>query len=732
MPAAFVSSTDSEHLARIGRAREHALADIGERIARLLRAPVGDAQGRLERDAEIHRLSARRRLLERSAGDACLGRITPADGGAALYIGRTGLSDADGEVLLVDWRSPAAAPFFAATRAHPLGLASRRRYRWQGGAAVEHWDESFTEDAVGADASYDEDSAILRSLEQARTPRMRDVLTTIAADQDAIIRADPRRPLLVEGGPGTGKTVVALHRAAYLSYTDVRLRDRSGGILVLGPHRPYLEYISDVLPGLGEEDVRTCVLADLVPEGASALADPDPEVAALKGDARMVAAIEPAVALYEEPSRTAIKLGVHGEEVRIDAADWADAFAAVQPGTPHNAARPQIWEELAEIVLGRLEESPRDAEEVRSLLERHGPLVRELERSWPLLEPADLVGDLWEVPAYLRRCAPWLGDDQAARLRRTDPRAWTESDLPLLDAARHRLGDPGHERDRARRERARARAAAEMDSLVDYLIDTDGSEMRTLSMLRGDDMAGALLDAAVPAREERRETYAHVIVDEAQELSDAQWTMVLRRCPSHSLTIVGDRAQAAAGFPGSWAERLARAGIDRLAEAGLHLNYRTPQEVMDEAGPMIRAAVPEAVVPISVRASGVPVRHGRPRDLAGVLSDWAAQHEGGTACVIGEPAPSLPEGADPRVRALTPMRAKGLEFDLVVLWEPGALGAGRAGASARYVAMTRATRELVVLGELGRAETTAGLQQQDHRRETAGRREHVIPGSSRT
>lgn len=705
---------DAAQFARIDRALSRALADLEDRTARELRSPARDGQERLERDAEVHRLESRRRLLSRVSRDVCLGRIVPADGSAPRYIGRIGLSDEEGRPVLVDWRSPAAEPFFAATRARPLGLAARRRYRWRDGELIASWDESFLEDGSPGGAApgdqeaavLDEDSAFLASLAEARTPRMRDVLATIAADQDAIIRADARHPLVVDGGPGTGKTVVALHRAAYLSYADVRLRERGGGILVLGPHRPYLDHIADVLPGLGEDEVRTAVLRDLVPESADALPEPDPEVAALKADARMVAAIEPAVALYEEPPQEEVRLEIGGAEVVVDAADWADAFAAVEPGTPHNAARPQIREELAEIVRARLEDAASyDADgraidllqsaQILAALRRSAELTRALHRAWPLLEATDLVGDLWEVPAYLRRCAPWLTAAQRAMLRRPESRAWTDADLPLLDAARHRLGDARTERDRARREAARATAREQMAPVIDDLVAADGTEMRQMSMLRGEDMAEALLGEGSAAPEaDLAGPYAHVIVDEAQELTDAQWAMVLRRCPSRSLTIVGDRAQAGGGFAGTWAERLDRVGIGRVRQEVLHVNYRTPQEVMDVAAPVIRAAVPDANVPLSIRETGIPVRHGTRDELAGILAEWTSTHPAGTACVIGA---DLPAGTDPRVRALSPLQAKGLEFDLVVLVEPEALGEGRAGASARYVAMTRSTRELVIL-----------------------------------
>src|SRR5690625_2121753 len=216
--------------------------------------------------------------------------------------------DGDGNPLLIDWRSPAAEPFFAATHARPMSQTSRRRYRWSDGRITDYWDEAFTDEELKRGTALDDQSAIIASLGASRTERMRDVLGTIQSDQDAIIRADSQGPLVVDGGPGTGKTVVALHRTAFLLYADPRLGQRRGGVLFIGPHQPYLSYVADVLPSLGEEGVRTTTLRSLVPQGADAAGELDGQVAALKSDARMVRAVEPAVAMYEEPPAEPLRL----------------------------------------------------------------------------------------------------------------------------------------------------------------------------------------------------------------------------------------------------------------------------------------------------------------------------------------------------------------------------------------------------------------------------------------
>ena len=697
---------DERHLVAVAENLARQVAALVGRLEEHRRSPVRAGQEVLQRDLETHRLTAQLRTLRRFGLDVCLGRMVRADDPEPVYVGRLGLTDGNGDPLLVDWRAPAAEPFFGATLADPMGLVSRRRYRWARGRVTDYWDEVFTSDALAGNRALDDESAFIASLGGGRTERMRDVLATIRADQDAVIRADARHPLVVDGGPGTGKTVVALHRAAYLLYSDPRVAGGRGGVLFVGPHQPYLGYISDVLPDLGEDGVLTATLRDLVLEGPAAGTETDPEVARLKSSARMADAVEPAIGLYEEPPTEPLTVETDWGEARLTAADWADAFAAPEPGTTHNEAREEVWDALVEIVHGRLgldDEGVTPDRLSRSLRrdDEDDALPAVLGRSWPIIDPADLVGDLWTVPAYLRRCAPWLTGEEVRALQRPHPRAWTTADLPLLDAARVRVGDPRAPARRRRREAALAAEREEMDRVVEHLVATDDSEMHLMSMLRGDDLRRALLDeSGLPGREadQLAGPFAHVVVDEAQELTDAEWQMLLRRCPSRSLTVVGDRAQARHGFTETWPDRLARLGLT-ARERTLTVNYRTPAEVMAAAEPVIRAQVPDANVPVSVRRTGVPVRHGRTAELDAVVDAWVAAHPDGVGCVVGVRESAAWEAFTPRprVRALTPELAKGLEFDLVVLVEPDLLGAGIEGAVDRYVAMTRATERLVVL-----------------------------------
>lgn len=705
---------DEQHFAAIAQSLQQTIDELTGQLDAARKGPGGIGRQAMDRDTEVHRLTARLRALRRFGLDLCLGHMVSAADGETegdtgtgtrtesdapapdpVYVGRLGLTDSTGRRLLLDWRSPAVEPFFGATHANPMGLASRRRYRWTRGRISDYWDEVFTADEFAAHAALDDQSAFIASLGSNRSSRMRDVLGTIQADQDAIIRAGSRGALVVDGGPGTGKTVVALHRSAYLLYSDPRLGHRKGGVLFVGPHQPYLGYVADVLPSLGEEGVQTCTLRDLVAEGAAAKDEPDPGVALLKSSARLVRAIEPAVAFYEEPPAKGMNVTTHWSDIPLSADDWDAAFEAAEPGTPHNEAREQVWEELLTILVDKHEGDASEAL-LRKSLRQNRELLTAFNRAWPLLEAADLVGDLWTVPAYLRKCAPWLTPDEVRQLQRADAQAWTVSDLPLLDAARQRLGDPEASRRNRRHKASVAAEREQMDKVVDSLLAAQDDGEGVMTMLSGADIQSALVDETATATVEPdllAGPFAHIVVDEAQELTDAQWQMLLLRCPSRSFTIVGDRAQARHGFTESWQERLERVGFDRINLATLSVNYRTPEGIMAEAEPVIRAVLPDANVPTSIRTSDLPVVHGPASDLPAILDAWLAAHDEGIACVIGDPT----FRATKRVRSLTPELSKGLEFDLVVLVDPEKFGEGIEGAVDRYVAMTRATQQLVIL-----------------------------------
>ena len=688
-------ASDERHFAAIGESLDRSIAELEERRDATLKTRGESGGEAVERDLEIQRLTSRLRALRLYGLDLCLGRMVPADDNEPTYVGRFGLTDSEGRQLLLDWRSPAAEPFFGATHANPMGLASRRRYRWTLGRVTDYWDEVFS-GALEGHAALDDQSAFIASLGSARTSQMRDVLGTIQADQDAIIRAGSRGALVVDGGPGTGKTVVALHRTAYLLYSDPRLSHRKGGVLFVGPSQGYLAYVADVLPSLGEDGVEICTLRDLVVEGERAGSEPDPFVASLKSSQEMTKVVENAIRQYERPPTVGLTVETPWADIWLDPQDWAEAFDAAESGVTHNEAREQVWDALVEIVADQLvDEVPED--QLRSSLTQNPELRAAFNRGWPLLEAATVVGALWTRPTYLRRCAPWLDTREIDALQRADATAWTLADLPILDAARQRIGDPEEARRNLQRAAAIADAQIQMADVIADLIEADDSEMQVMSILRRPDAQNSLIDeAALPSVDPDllAGPFAHIVVDEAQELTDAEWQMLLRRCPSRSFTIVGDRAQARHGFTDSWQQRLSSIGLDSVEVATLNINYRTPQEVMAEAEPVIRAALPDANVPTSIRSSGVPVRHGAHVDLTAIVDEWISTHPDGIACIIGDPA------FEPRarVRSLTPELSKGLEFDLVVLVDPDSFGDGIEGAVDRYVAMTRATQQLVILG----------------------------------
>ena len=690
-------AADDHHFARIASQLDREVATLEARLAELRRSSGGSGEAALERDTAIHRLSSDLNVLRRFDLDVCLGRMVFAESGDTVYIGRMGLRDEDGHALLVDWRTPMAKPFFAATLASPMGLSTRRRYRWANGLISDYWDERLTSATADDTASLDDQSAFIASLGTSRSAKMHDVLSTIQADQDSIIRAPADAPMVVDGGPGTGKTVVALHRTAYLLYSDPSIA-RGGGLLFIGPNHTYLSYVDDVLPRLGEDGVRLCTLDDLVEEGATA--EDDDRSARLKENLNPGAVIERAVSIYEEPPTTAMVIDTVSGDLTVTPGDWAAAFTSVDADVDHNAARDQVWDELLEILTEAAVDADEDAEplEVRRHLSQDPDLRATLSTAWPILDPLDIVGDLWSVPAYLSLAAPGLTEEEAASLQRADPRAWTKADVPLIDAARRRIGDPA---DLSRKRRAAAEAAAEQDRMADVvedLIAADDSELKQMTMLRGDDLRGALDNPSgreIPDADRLAGPFGHIIVDEAQELTDAQWHMLLDRCPSKSFTIVGDRAQARHGFSQSWDERMNELGLT-ISEVRLSINYRTPAEVMAAAEPVIRAVLPHANVPQSVRQSGNSVRCSRVDEVPSLVDSWLDSHREGTVCVITASPASWNFAEAERVSVMAPAEVKGLEFDLVIVVDPDTFGTGIQGGVDRYVSMTRATAELVI------------------------------------
>jgi len=704
--------------------------------------PSGSPQNRSERDAFATLYEDRIAQLEAVEDRLAFGRLDLTDGDRR-YIGRIGLTDTDHSSLLTDWRAPAAQAFYRATAAHSDGVVRRRHLVTRGRSVTGIEDEVLDLDALGDggtdDAGGDHlsgltgEGALLAALAAGRTGRMGDIVATIQAEQDTIIRADLAGALVVQGGPGTGKTAVALHRAAYLLYSHRRLLERSG-VLLIGPSRVFLRYIDQVLPSLGETGVVTTTIAELYPRLSATGVEPE-AVAEIKGRAELAPVIARAVRQRQRAPARARELRIDGHTVVVTPHDVADAIARARRNhRPHNLARVTFVRDM----LSRLADQyvtqlgfPLASDERGDVLEelRSEREVRiALNLAWMPLTPQKLVEDLFTKPARLAAAAPHLSAADRALLVREPGAPWTPADVPLLDEAAELLGED----DQAARARARMDAenhTAELD-YARRVLQSSGNEGLVSAELLADRFAstGPRLTTAERAAADRTWTYAHVVVDEAQELSPMAWRMLMRRVPTRSMTIVGDVAQTSTqGGAHSWSamlDPLLRSAW-RLTE--LTVNYRTPSVVAEAAQRVARAAnlpvsaltsardVDDALVVERVAATGLA--DGAARHAFGALDMLGDGAEGGRVAVIapGDRLPALRDalhdaGLDENLGSgvtaldaplilLTPREAKGLEFDVVVLVEPAEVGAASAGDL--YVAMTRPTKQLRVVHHAG-------------------------------
>ena len=637
--------------------------------------PGGTHQARYESDVVEETIRARLAQLE--FGDVALvfGRIDPADTDERFYIGRIAVADKHQEPVVVDWRAPIAEPFYRATGRNPLGLARRRHFATRGRRVLDIEDEVFTGDSSdGALDGIVGRGALIAALERGRTGRLSDIVATIQTEQDEIIRAPLGGVMIVQGGPGTGKTVVALHRAAYLLYTH-RFPLEGQGVLVVGPNRLYLRYIDRVLPSLGEAGVELAMLGDLVPE---AIRDGrgSPMTERVKGDPRMVGVLTKAVRDRQRPLREELVVGFGVLNLRCSVeASERIVRSARRRSRGHNAGRrfveQGLWEELAASARGEL-----DPDVVAERLRSHDLVRAALERMWPVLTPVELLRDLMSSKALLRLAGRKLLSDEEQqsllmeRGERADDGRWTLSDVPLLDEARVLLGP-----------RPRSR---------------DEDEVRT---------------------------YGHIVVDEAQDLTVMQLRMLARRSLGGSMTVVGDIAQATGPWaPESWEQVLAELPSRRPPRVReLSIGYRTPASIMALANKVLAVAAPGITPPqavregeedpqiIAVTASERPARVG---ELAAVERDTAG--EGNVAVIVpdsllGEAAEALRAagvdfgeaarvGLDAQVNLVPVRLVKGLELDSVIVVEPARIVAEEPqGLRALYVALTRSTRRLAVV-----------------------------------
>ncbi|SES03755.1 DNA helicase IV [Lentzea xinjiangensis] len=667
----------------------------------------GTGETAMERDNEVRARHREMKRLNVADYGLCFGRLDSADGDVS-YIGRIGLLDEknDFEPVLLDWRAPAARPFYTATGAHPEGMSRRRQFLTRRRALT-----GFTDEVFGRLGEEQGDVALLEALNAPRGEGMRDIVATIQAEQDAIIRLDHPGVLVIEGGPGTGKTVVALHRVAYLMYTQ-RERMERHGVLVVGPNPAFLDHIGRVLPSLGESDVVFTTTGGLLP-GLSVTAEDAPEVARLKGSLKMVDVLKAAVVDRQRLPVEPIPITMKDVVVQItpDVAEWARQEAR-DSGLPHNEAR-AVFREIVTYVLteraigrigkGWMSRSDKQAwEDMRSGLVKDlsddEAFIGALDALWPVLTPFELLGELYSTP---ERLAAAGGDPS---LHRADGEAWTVSDVPLLDELHDLLGRDGAEQaadQAATAERqAEARYAAEvLDSLInraDHMDDED--HLFATDMLFAEDLAERFEDhdqrtLVERALADRGWTYRHVVVDEAQELSEMDWRVLMRRCPGRSFTVVGDLAQrrSAAGAR-SWDEVLQPYVPGRWEYRSLTVNYRTPAEIMAVAARVLAEFAPDVRAPESVRSNGVQpwARQISAAELPAAIEEFTREEAAleGTSVVIGPPG--VP-GTVP------PAQTKGLEYDSVLVVAPERILAGPRGAAELYVALTRATQRLGVL-----------------------------------
>ena len=655
----------------------------------------GTEQARWEREMIEENIAQRLDYL--NVGDATLvfGRIdqSRADGGDTYYIGRVAVADETQEPLVVDWRAPVAEPFYRATGRAPMGLVRRRHFATRGRRLLGIEDELFGEAAGLLDgglvvsdngSEVRGQSTLIAALEEARTGRLSDIVGTIQGEQDEVIRSDLPGVLVVQGGPGTGKTVVALHRAAYLLYT-YRFPLEGQGVLVVGPNRLFLGYIERVLPSLGEAGVELAVVADLldgVGDGVRVSGYDAPGTARIKGDLRMAQVLAKAIRDRERPLRDDLRIGYGVQTLSVSAARTADIVAdARRRFRTHNAGRRFVEAQLF-AALAQASRVPTTAEEVRSRL-RLSPEVREaLERMWPLLTAAELLHDLLGSRALIELAAGRYLDEAERealfRPRETDVQqvVWTNDDAPLLDEARALLGP--------KLRRRRDGAGREAD------------EMRT---------------------------YGHIVVDEAQDLSPMQLRMLTRRSLNGSMTVVGDIAQATGVWAHQgWDEILAHLPHRRPARrAELTIGYRIPGPTMDLAAKVLAEAAPELDPPNSVREVGDPPRllpvEGEQllaRVVEVALEERTAVDPGSVAIIapstLVEPLGAALEaagvdfgraarnGLETQVTLVPVSLVKGLELDAAIVVEPAAIVAEEAqGLRALYVALTRATKRLAVV-----------------------------------
>ncbi|MEO5680448.1 MAG: helicase [Acidimicrobiales bacterium] len=762
IPDAVVTREVAAEQAHVDRAHRRLDELAAEARDQVEEARSGDRSGalfqRFERDALEALGEERLRRLHLGEQPLCFGRIDLEDG-EALHIGRLGVLEDEGSALVVDWRAPIAERFYRATVGDPLGVVRRRHISARGRRVLDLDDELL--DAGAAERGVERgdlvlvgEAALLDALQRSRTGRMADIVATIQAEQDAIVRSPLAGVLVVQGGPGTGKTAIGLHRVAYLLYSHRLLLDRQG-VLLVGPNPTFLRYVEHVVPSLGETGLRLATPADLVPGVRPDGPADGEEVAAVKADARMAAVLAAAVRQRQRPLRMAVEVPDGRRFLRLSPLATRRVVERVRAhGRAHNEARPLVERLVASALWGeRLRRQARERAAAgagppplsddaartpgrppvdpafrRQVLSE--PVVRQaLERMWPELSPARFLDDLLGTPALLRAAADGVLKEEAtaalldaATHRGRSPRPrWALHDVALLDEASHLLG--------RRRPPSRTAGAATVDRpgdelLVDTVLSADafgniegGVDAELRDVLRDRLLAQARADGDAPAADgDRAEVEGvvagHVVVDEAQDVTPMQWRALARRVSGSSLTLLGDLAQGSWPWSArSWGDVLGWLGRtpEEATVVELAIGYRTPAEVMAVAEPVLRAIDPSRSAPRAVRSVA-----DRPRVVAGGLDRLvevvqAERFALGTGTVavlcpaalvaaasaaLGVQPASGRSALEQAVTVLAADAAKGLEFDAVVVVEPALLR-----LPSLYVAITRTTRRLAVLHE---------------------------------
>nr|WP_245998888.1 UvrD-helicase domain-containing protein [Corynebacterium gerontici] len=696
-----------------------------------------DAEALLRRETEYHALNEKIDRLNLAQIGLVFGRIDVADvpeelidnpvegrpGVDRRYIGRMGLMDREDDyrTLLLDWRAPMARPFYLATTAQPENVELRRHVRTKGTKVTGVHEEVLSGD-IAADhrAGVGSETALHEALEAARTGHMNSIVETIQREQDQIIRDEHRGVLVVEGGPGTGKTAVALHRVAYLLYTW-REQLAKTGVLILGPNTTFLEYISRVLPELGETGVVLSTVGDLYP-GVHATASESVLSREVKGSEEMVVLLDRLVKEYQMLPESDRNVSIDGLELTLTVSMIKAARTrARRSRKPHNQARSMFAEaladQLAHAMRDRIGADPLgggnllgagDLAQLHDDVRASAIFAQLVDEFWPKLEPTQLLRSLLEDASMIERVAFDYDEDTHAALLRAPGSAWAASDAALLDELAVRIGVQDPEQQQQEQQQRWREQVAEASEALDVLIgsqNTDLDDESDAEILSAHDVVDAETLAerqqvrdqrstAERAAQDHQWAFGHVIIDEAQELSPMEWRMVFRRSPSRWMTIVGDTSQT--GNPAGvddWQETLSPFVDQRFRTHQLSVNYRTPAEIMEVANEILDHFAPHAPRAIALRRSNEPIHH-HPADADAL--DVAAQlrerdPDRLTAVITSDDA------AGSGIMGVSEI--KGLEFDHVVLLHPRSIvEASPQGYQDLYVACTRATQSLHVIG----------------------------------